>query len=69
MYGIYCSSGSACEVGSDEPSHVLKAIGLSNEEGNGSLRLTLGKETKKKDLEYTVKKLKESVDILRNRVV
>ena len=31
MYGIFCSSGSACETGSDEPSHVLTAIGLSKE--------------------------------------
>ena len=68
MYGIFCSSGSACETGSDEPSHVLKAIGLSDEEANGSLRLTLGKDTTKQDLEYVVKKLKESIHILRNRV-
>ena len=68
MYGIFCSSGSACETGSDEPSHVLKAIGLSDEEANGSLRLTLGRDTTKQDLEYVVKKLKESIHILRNRV-
>lgn len=68
IYGIFCSSGSACETGSDEPSHVLKAIGLSDEEANGSLRLTLGRDTTKQDLEYVVKKLKESIHILRNRV-
>ena len=67
MYGIYCSSGSACETGTDEPSHVLKAIGLSDEEANGSLRLTMGRDTTKEDLEYTVEKLKRSVETLRRR--
>ena len=67
MYGIYCSSGSACETGTDEPSHVLKAIGLSDEEANGSLRLTMGRDTTKEDLEYTVEKLKSSVETLRRR--
>lgn len=69
MYGIFCSSGSACETGSDEPSHVLRAIGLSDDEANGSLRLTMGNDTTKEDLDYTIDKLKKSVNILKNRVV
>lgn len=69
MYGIYCSSGSACETGSDEPSHVLRAIGLTDDEANGSIRFTLGRDTSKRDLDRVVEKLKESVNILRNRVV
>lgn len=68
MYGVYCSSGSACETGSKEPSHVLKAIGLSDEEANGSLRLTMGRDTTMKDLKYVAEKLKKNVNILRNRV-
>ena len=67
MYGIYCSSGSACETGSDEPSHVLRAIGLSNEEANGSLRLTMGRDTTLEDLQYVIDKLKRSVVTLRQR--
>lgn len=67
MYGICCSSGSACETGSDEPSHVLTAIGLSKEQANGSLRLTLGIDTKKATIDYVVEKLKKSVEILRER--
>ena len=67
MYGVYCSSGSACETGTDEPSHVLKAIGVSDEEANGSLRLTLGRDTTKETLDYAIEKLKKSVDMLRNK--
>ena len=67
MYGVYCSSGSACETGTDEPSHVLKAIGVSDEEANGSLRLTLGRDTTKETLDYAIEKLKKSVEILRGK--
>jgi cysteine desulfurase len=67
MYGIYCSSGSACETGSGEPSHVLTAIGLSEEEANGSLRLTLGRDTNLEELDYAIEKLKSSVETLRRR--
>jgi len=39
------SFGSACSSEKQEPSHVLKAMGLSNEEAYGSIRLSLGKDT------------------------
>ena len=68
-YGICSSSGSACETGSNQPSHVLRAIKLSDEQANGSLRLTLGIDTTREDLEYTVEKIKSSINILKNRVV
>lgn len=42
MYGICISSGSACNEGTAEPSHVLKAIGLTNEEALNSVRITVG---------------------------
>ena len=67
MYGVYGSSGSACETGTDEPSHVLKAIGVSDEEANGSLRLTLGRDTTKETLDYAIEKLKKAVTILRGK--
>jgi cysteine desulfurase len=42
LYGVYISSGSACNEGISEPSHVLKAIGLSDEEALSSVRITIG---------------------------
>ena len=64
--GICGSSGSACTSGSLDPSHVLLAIGLPHEIAHGSLRLSLSEETTKEELDYTVDKLKEIVQNLRN---
>lgn len=61
MKGICGSSGSACTSGSLDPSHVLLAIGLPHEIAHGSLRLTLGEDTTKEDIDYTVDALKEIV--------
>lgn len=65
MKGICASSGSACTSGSLDPSHVLLAIGLPHEIAHGSLRMTLGEETTREDLDYTVDTLKEIVANLR----
>lgn len=43
--GVICSSGSACAAGSDEPSHVLTAIGIPGELAQTAVRFTLGAET------------------------
>ena len=64
--GICGSSGSACTSGSLDPSHVLLAIGLPHEIAHGYLRLSLSEETTKEELDYTVDKLKEIVQNLRN---
>lgn len=65
MKGICGSSGSACTSGSLDPSHVLLAIGLPHEIAHGSLRLTLGEETSREDIDYTVDAVKEIVKKLR----
>ena len=59
------SSGSACTSGSLDPSHVLLAIGLPHEIAHGSLRMTLGADTTKEDVDTTVDELKKIVAHLR----
>ncbi len=66
MAGICASSGSACTSGSLDPSHVLLAIGLPHEIAHGSLRLTLGDDTTKEQIDYVIDKLKEIVEKLRS---
>jgi cysteine desulfurase len=45
LEGIACSTGSACATGSAEPSHVLTAMGISEADATGALRLSLGRGT------------------------
>ena len=66
MKGIAGSSGSACTSGSLDPSHVLLAIGLPHEIAHGSLRLSLGEDTTKEDLDYTLEQIKEIIQKLRD---
>ena len=63
--GICASSGSACTSGSLDPSHVLLAIGRPHEVAHGSLRLSLSEYTTKEEIDYTIEKVKEVVDLLR----
>lgn len=65
MVGIAASTGSACTSSSLEPSHVLLAIGLSHELAHGSLRVTLGRWTKKEDIDYLLECLPGVVEKLR----
>lgn len=66
MEGICGSSGSACTSGSLDPSHVLLAIGLPHEIAHGSLRLTLGEETTKEELDFVIETVKKIVEKLRS---
>jgi cysteine desulfurase len=50
LYGICISAGSACNEGTDEPSHVLKAIGLSDEEALNSIRITIGHQNTEEEI-------------------
>jgi len=63
--GIAASTGSACSSKSLEPSHVLLAMGFSEEEAHGSLRITLGRPTTPKDLERLLKVLPPIIQKLR----
>ncbi|MFQ6020635.1 MAG: cysteine desulfurase NifS [Candidatus Aenigmatarchaeota archaeon] len=65
MKGISAATGSACSTTSLEPSHVLLAIGLKPHEAHGSLRLTIGRFTKKSDINYVLEVLPKIVKSLR----
>ena len=61
LRGICISGGSACMSGSLENSHVLKAMGLTDEELKGSFRISIGKDTTIEDIDYFVENLIEVI--------
>lgn len=63
--GICTSSGSACSSGLPRPSHVLLAMGLSEDIASSALRITLGKENTKEEIDYFVGELEKIVVNLR----
>jgi len=60
-HGIAVSAGSACSMPEDKPSHVLKAIGLTDKEAQETIRISLGGETSIKDIKYSMKILLKNV--------
>ena len=66
LAGIAASSGSACTAGSQEISHVLKAIGLTDQEAKGSLRLTTGTGNTEEEIDEAIRTIREIVADLRN---
>ena len=65
--GICASGGSACTSASKQPSHVLKAIGLSDELARGTIRLTIGEETTKEDADYVIACIRKIIRELREQ--
>lgn len=65
LAGICTSTGSACTSRNLKPSHVLMAIGLSEVEAHGSLRLTLSRFTTEKEIDYVLEELQKVVKKLR----
>lgn len=63
--GICTSSGSACSSGLPQPSNVLLAMGLSEDIASSALRITLGKENTKEEIDYFVGELEKIVVNLR----
>jgi cysteine desulfurase len=51
LAGVEVSTGSACQAGVIGPSHVLMAMGKTEEEANGCLRITLGYNSTKDDVD------------------
>ena len=61
LRGICISGGSACMSGSLENSHVLKAMGLNDEELKGSFRISIGKDTTIEEIDYFAENLIEVI--------
>jgi cysteine desulfurase len=57
--GVQAGTGSACSASSQEPSHVLSAIGLSKTQARSTLRFSFGKFTTQPDLEYVINRLEK----------
>jgi len=64
--GVCFSSGSACSAGQTDPSHVLLAIGLSEEDAHCALRFSISPYTEKEDIEYCLQSLKEVIKESKN---
>ena len=67
MYDICASSGSACAAGSINPSHVLRAIGRSEEDSLSMLRLSINHNNTKDECDYVVEKISEGMKKFKNR--
>lgn len=65
LYGVYISSGSACNEGVSEPSHVLKAIGLTDEEALSSIRITIGHTNTEEEIEQAANVITQLVERIR----
>lgn len=65
LKGICASSGSECQSGAIEASHVLKALHLPNELLNSSLRISIGKYNTKDEVDYLLRNLIEIINRLR----
>ncbi|PLM43355.1 cysteine desulfurase NifS, partial [Klebsiella michiganensis] len=63
--GIAASSGSACTSGSLEPSHVMRAMNIPYTAAHGTIRFSLSRYTREKEIDYVVTALPPIIDRLR----
>lgn len=66
LAGVCASSGSACSVGSLEPSHVLLAMGATREEASSLVRFSLGRETSLAEAEAAAKAVADVIKMVGN---
>ncbi len=59
--GVLCAAGSACSASKNEPSHVLRALGISDADARASLRLTMGRSTEESMIHTVVQALTKLV--------
>jgi cysteine desulfurase len=65
LAGVACSTGSACTSGSIEPSHVLLALGLSQDEAFNCLRFSLSRYSTREEIDTVLRLLPEVVERVR----
>lgn len=65
--GVYVGTGSACAASKMRVSHVLRALGMSDEVAAGSLRITMGRETSVDDVGYALRAIVDAVRAERAR--
>jgi cysteine desulfurase len=66
---VAISSGSACTSASPEPSHVLKAMGLADEQAHSSLRFSVGRFTTEEEIDYVTGEIKEAISQLADQPI
>jgi cysteine desulfurase len=62
--GMAVSSGSACGTDEEEPSHVLQAMGVAPELARGAIRVSLGRQTRREEVEQLLSCLKQQLQLL-----
>ncbi len=67
LEGMCLSTGSACSSAEIDPSYVLKALGLNDEQAQGGLRISLGRQTTREDIDQLAQSLTEAVERLREQ--
>ena len=66
LLGISVSTGAACSSGAIEPSHVLRAIGLTDAQAESSIRFSLGRSTTTAEIDYVAGAVKATVERMRS---
>ncbi len=64
--GVQVSTGSACMTGKQQPSHVQKAMGISDEQAKSSLRISLSQFTTREEIDEAVERIKKAVKKFRS---